>query len=196
MRIYLVRHGETSGDIENRYGGDYEDHLTTNGIIQSEELARKLEAKGIAAIYSSPMIRALETAGLVGEVTGLEVNVIDGLAERNHYGVLTGMVKQEAKRLHPEHVAELEKGRLHKLKGSENYEPFKKRVLAAFKEVTDEGLSPIALVAHGGVIRCIVREIAKSGELEEIGDCSIITIEKEGKKVSVEAVDGAVLMQG
>ena len=42
MKIYLIRHGETTGDIENRYGGDFEDHLSEKGTKQSHELAKKL----------------------------------------------------------------------------------------------------------------------------------------------------------
>ena len=36
MKIYLIRHGETTGDIEDRYGGDYDDHLSKNGKQQVE----------------------------------------------------------------------------------------------------------------------------------------------------------------
>lgn len=34
MKIYLVRHGETTGDVEDRYGGWYDDHLTDRGKEQ------------------------------------------------------------------------------------------------------------------------------------------------------------------
>ena len=42
MNIYLVRHGQTTGDLENRYGGDYDDHLTELGKQQSAEVPGKL----------------------------------------------------------------------------------------------------------------------------------------------------------
>ena len=32
MRICIMRHGETTSDVENRYGGDLDDHLTAKGI--------------------------------------------------------------------------------------------------------------------------------------------------------------------
>ena len=32
MKIYLIRHGETTSDIEDRFGGDYDDHLTSHGV--------------------------------------------------------------------------------------------------------------------------------------------------------------------
>lgn len=45
MKIFLCRHGQTTGDIEDRYGGDYDDHLTDLGKTQAEELANKLQGK-------------------------------------------------------------------------------------------------------------------------------------------------------
>ena len=62
MKIFLIRHGETTGDIEDRYGGDYDDHLSEKGKQQSKELAEKLKNKGIELIFHSPRIRATETA--------------------------------------------------------------------------------------------------------------------------------------
>ena len=41
MKIYLIRHGQTTGDIEDRFGGDYDDHLTRLGKSQSQNLAKK-----------------------------------------------------------------------------------------------------------------------------------------------------------
>jgi broad specificity phosphatase PhoE len=35
MIIYLIRHGESTSDIDNLYGGDYDDHLTENGKAQA-----------------------------------------------------------------------------------------------------------------------------------------------------------------
>ena len=47
MRIYLIRHGQTTGDVEDRYGGDYDDHLTELGRNQSNDLGVKLQNLGI-----------------------------------------------------------------------------------------------------------------------------------------------------
>ncbi len=196
MRIYLVRHGETTGDLEDRFGGDYEDHLTPHGVEESKALARKLAAKGIKAIYSSPRIRAQETASLMGEATGAGITVIDGLGERNHYGILTGMVKAEAEKRHPKHVAEMRKGLHHNVKGSENYSHFKERVIGAFGEATKGSGSPIVIVTHGGVIKCIVRELLKLGEMDDVSDCCILTLDKNGEAVSLISLEGASLKQG
>jgi hypothetical protein len=136
MRIYLVRHGETTGDIENRYGGDYDDHLTDRGTKESEELAKKLKEKGIKAIYSSPRIRAVETARVVGKLLNVDVTKIDDMRERNHYGVLTGLTKAEALKKYRAAVDELETGLNHQVEGSEDYPSFRDRVVNSFERIT------------------------------------------------------------
>lgn len=58
MKIYLIRHGQTTGDIENRYGGSYDDELTDEGQIQAHNLADKLMNSAIQILFCSPLIRA------------------------------------------------------------------------------------------------------------------------------------------
>jgi phosphohistidine phosphatase SixA len=86
MIIYLARHGQTTGDIENRYGGDYDDHLTEVGRHQSEKLADQLQGKGIEKLFASPRIRAQETSAIVGKKLGLLVITLEAFRERNGYG--------------------------------------------------------------------------------------------------------------
>lgn len=191
MHIYLIRHGETTGDLEDRFGGDYDDHLTPKGLTESKELAQKLNGKGIKTIYSSPKIRARETAAVVAGSTGAKIKIIEDLRERNHYGVITGMVKSEAKQTHKVHIEELQKGINHNVEGSENYSPFRDRVLSAFNKASKGEEPTIAIITHGGVIKCIVRELLKLGELGEISDCAIFTIETDGNTFSLVGVDGA-----
>ena len=194
MRIYLIRHGETTGDVEDRYGGDYDDNLSSKGISESEELSKNLKGRGIQIIYVSPRIRAMETANIVNKDLKVDLKIVANLRERNNYGVLTGLFKSEGKRRHPEEVMELGRGVHHNVRDSENYDPFKKRVTSAFEEITNNAkYDTIAIITHGGPIRCIVREVLKAGELSEVYDCAIITINKNGNDLSILNLEGAIL---
>jgi broad specificity phosphatase PhoE len=94
MIIYLARHGQTTGDVENRYGGAYEDHMTELGKQQAVKLAGLLADKQIEQLYASPRIRAQEAAAIVANKLGLTYKTLEDFRERNGYGVMTGMVKR------------------------------------------------------------------------------------------------------
>jgi broad specificity phosphatase PhoE len=191
MKIYLVRHGETTGDVEDRYGGDYDDHLTDKGREQARALAEKLKYSGIEILFCSPKIRARETAEIVAREIGCEVNVVDEVRERNSYGILTGMVKSEAREKYPEHTEALRSYR-HKVPGSENYERFGERVNKALDEIVKQSYKTIAILSHGGPISFIFREILKLGEVK-IEDCGFAEIEyTDGAGFSLVATDGII----
>ncbi len=164
MKIYLIRHGQTTGDLEGRYGGDYEDHLTEEGKEQSRKLAQKLKRSGIEVLFCSPKIRAQETAEIVSKEIGCKVEVVHNIRERNMYGILTGMVKSEAREKHPEHVEALKNHR-HTVPESEDYEHFGERIQKALDAITKQPYQTIAILSHGGPISFIFREILKMGDV-------------------------------
>lgn len=184
MKIFFIRHGETTGDIENRYGGDYDDHLSEKGRDQSKDLAKQLKDKNIEIIFSSPLIRAKETSNFINDLINCEIVVERDLKERNQYGILTGATKEESKLKHPE-LVELLKDRLNTIDGAESYEDFSKRVSKVFnKIVSDEKYKNIAIVSHGGPLRVLFRDILKWGEIDNIGDCAFVELEKTGDNYS------------
>ncbi len=184
MKIYLVRHGQTTGDIEDRYGGDYDDELTEKGALGAKELAGMLVGKGIKTIYSSPRKRALTTAQIIGEKIKAPVKIVDNLRERNNYGVLTGLTKSEAALKFPFDVKELETGVNHKVKLSERFDAFKERVLGAFRTIVNDSEEDIAIVTHAGPIRRIVEEHIKK-KISKIEDCAHIVLEQSSAEYSL-----------
>jgi len=184
MKILLLRHGETTGDVEERYGGDYDDHLSENGKKQSEELALRLKDRGIQIIYCSPRIRAIESADIVNKVLNVKLETAEDMRERNNYGVLTGMTKAEAKEKFPDEVRKLASGDVnHNVAESEDYGHFKERILKSFEKLTDSGeYEGVAIMTHGGPIKCILRELLDV-EPNEIPDCAVIELKKNGPMI-------------
>ena len=80
MRLVLVRHGESDGNVGNPYDGA-EPHLTERGRRQARYAAERARQRPYQALYTSPMSRALETACAVAETTGLKPSVSIDLAE-------------------------------------------------------------------------------------------------------------------
>jgi len=191
MNIYLVRHGQTTGDLENRYGGDYDDHLTELGKQQSAEVAGKLASAGIEVIFCSPKIRAQETAQIISGVIPVPLQVIEDFRERNRYGVLTGLTKDEAAQKFPDQV-ELLSDEHSTVANGEDYESFGQRVRGALQTIDTGEYSTVAVVTHGGPIRYIFREILKKGEIE-IGDCAYALVSSSDDTYTLHDHDGISL---
>ena len=90
MRILLLRHGETAGNLEKRYVGRTDEGLTEAAIqaLRQTSEKRKQLLYGllgpVAAVYASPMRRCLETAALVfpeKDFSGVPVRLVPGLSE-------------------------------------------------------------------------------------------------------------------
>jgi|SRR5579872_1012447 len=174
MEIYLIRHGETTGDIENRFGGSYDDHLTARGREQLESTAKELKGKGIEIIFSSPLIRARESSEIIANQIIAPVEYIDGLKERD-YGILTGLIKTEAEAKYPE-VVKLHENYKNTDPGGESYEHFCKRVIEAFTSISTKNYGTVAILTHGGPIKTIYRYLGK-GELPKLNDGHILKLQ-------------------
>jgi broad specificity phosphatase PhoE len=194
MKLYLCRHGQTTGDVEDRYGGDYDDHLTGLGIQQAEKLAAEMVNKGIGKIFSSPLTRAKETAQIISLKTGnLVVEEIPELRERNWYGVLTGMTKGEAKEKYPDQVEMLKDYRRTLDKG-EVYTDFSNRVAEGLNKITSSSYQIVVAVIHGGVFKNIFREMLGGVEITKVDDCGFAELEWDGKKFNILNLNGIEIL--
>jgi broad specificity phosphatase PhoE len=174
MKILLIRHGETTGDLEDRYGGSYDDPLTENGERQLQNTAQQLAGKQINKIYSSTLIRAKQSTEIINAELKTEVEFLDGLRERD-YGVLGGLTKTEAEEKYPEAV-ELHKDAANTDPEGEGQSDFTKRVLTTFQHIIDGEEDIVVVVSHGGPIKVILRHLHMPLP-EKIGDGEIIEIE-------------------
>ena len=83
-RIFLVRHGATVLTVEDRFAGSINVPLSDEGREQARRLATRLSEESIEAVYASPLDRTMETAGIVAQPHGLQVQARDGLREISH----------------------------------------------------------------------------------------------------------------
>ncbi len=79
--VLLVRHGETDENASARFQGRIDTRLNARGREQSRALAEAVRGEGLLALYSSPLLRAQETARIVGEAIGLEPILDERLVE-------------------------------------------------------------------------------------------------------------------
>ena len=82
MKLYFVRHGESQANILHQISNRGLVHgLTRKGREQAVALARRLQDRSITRLYSSPLLRAVETSIIVATQLGLEYEVTDALRE-------------------------------------------------------------------------------------------------------------------
>lgn len=82
VELYIVRHADALPDAADVVPGGYDDQaLSALGRQQSEALANRLRPVSLAAIYTSPMGRAVQTAAPTATTHGLEIQPVDGLRE-------------------------------------------------------------------------------------------------------------------
>lgn len=184
MKIYLIRHGESTSDIKQKYDGDYDDHLTDRGLQEAENIAEKLIGSEIEMIFSSSKIRAQETSKILGDKLNCPITVIDDLNEQNIYDAYKNLGKNQPEEEYRK-LGELLVDRKNAVKGAETYEHFKDRIMRCFSKITSDKFETIAIVTHGGPIRSIFREILQLGEFKNIGNGAIIELEKKGSNISV-----------
>ena len=86
MKLYVVRHGQTLANIEKTVSGDKESPLTSEGINQAKKLAEELKDINFDIVFSSPLLRAIDTARLITKKT---IHIDERLIERD-YGLNEG----------------------------------------------------------------------------------------------------------
>ena len=94
MKLYIIRHGQTDWNIAKKIQGRQDIPLNERGHFQAQCLGKAMENRPITAVFSSPQIRAMETAIAVASPAGVPVIPVRDLMEIN-YGVWEGKTEEE-----------------------------------------------------------------------------------------------------
>jgi probable phosphoglycerate mutase len=155
-RVLLVRHGQSLGNAERRFGGHSPTPLSELGRAQAEATARALQTEKLSAIYSSDLLRAVETAAPLARATGLEVQTSIAFRERS-VGLMEGLTFEEAAQAYPdEYGALLRRDFERVLLGGESYRQLLDRAARSLDRAIEENRGgTLALFSHTGTI-CIL----------------------------------------
>lgn len=163
MRLILIRHGETTWNAIHRFQGFADIELSPRGRSQASSLAQSLKNEALAAIYSSPLIRARETAAEIAKYHPCPVVIEEGLKELNQ-GLLEGLTAEELRRDYPGFLEDWRRAPAKvRLPGGETLAELQERAWSAVQGIL--GRHPagsVAAVAHSFVnlaILCRVLEI-------------------------------------
>ncbi len=152
-KLFLIRHGQSAGNAEGRFGGHGPTPLSQLGERQAEITAKALTKEGITAIYSSDLDRAVQTAERLGKLLDIEVKTTKAFRER-HVGVLEGLTFDESKENHPrDYYALVNRNVHHVITKGESYRHLLKRSTTELWDIlrNHQG-GRIAIYSHTGAI--------------------------------------------
>ena len=176
IKIVLIRHSKTEGNLKGRYIGRTDEHLCNEGVY----LAECKSFTQVSHIYSSPLKRCIETAGII--YSGLEPVIIDELREcdfgdfeNKNYKELNG---------NEYYQKWIDSNGTLPFPNGEDTEELKKRSILGFdkmvQDMIDNNISEAAAVVHGGTIMSILDKYSypnKEFYCWQVGNCCGYLIE-------------------
>ncbi|MCX6721210.1 MAG: histidine phosphatase family protein [Candidatus Staskawiczbacteria bacterium] len=144
---YILRHGESKGNVENIvscWPEKFHNFLTEKGKEQIRAAAEKLENKNIDLIFCSPLLRAKETAGIVGKKLNIKPKIDKRLRELG-FGIFNGKPVEDFERHFANHADRI----INKPPKGENYQDVTKRMFEFFKNINKKYKGKnILIVSH------------------------------------------------
>lgn len=191
-RVLITRHGQTVTNKEGRFCGHAETDLTPMGIEQARALCRRLSSLEIAAVYTSDLGRAMQTAAIALEGRGLPANVDRDLREL-HYGEWELQKGTLVRRRYAEqHKLMRNEDPLWHPPGGENVATVRARTYAALARILRRHKhQTVLIVSHGTAINCMLAEVLGAPVSHTfrvaIANCSLseVTVERGHPVVSL-----------
>ena len=162
-RLWLVRHGLTDWNTQQRFCGHSDIPLSTQGRVQATWLAEQLQEETIAAIYTSDLVRARETAEIIANkrTPAVEIRVLVAWREIDFgdwEGLTYAQIEEQFKDqsgffIDPEHYSP---------PSGESLAHMQQRVKDALSAIVHSDDSPagdVVIVSHGGLLRILLCSI-------------------------------------
>jgi probable phosphoglycerate mutase len=161
--LILLRHGETEWNLSGRWQGQAADtQLTELGRAQARVVAERLRSHPIRAIYSSDLLRAWETAQIVGDLLGL-APIADPALRESDIGAWTGLTWPEIVARFPDEVAAMFAGQEISRGGGESYGELRARLATAATRIAARHPGEtVLLVSHGAALRSLVAHVLEA----------------------------------
>lgn len=154
-KIHLIRHGATDGNARGEYIGVTDLALSLSGVANLKNLKDKIDYPYVEKVYTSPMLRARQTANIL--YPDFSAEEIPNLIEYN-FGEFEG--KSAAQLESNPDFYKWTSGQISSPPGGEDSTEFAKRICLGFHEVVEdmmaEGIHKSAVIMHGGAIMTLL----------------------------------------
>lgn len=157
-RLLLWRHGRTEWNAGGRFQGQIDTPLDETGTAQAEEAAPYLAAERPAAIWASDLSRAVRTAEVLGDLTGLPVNADPRLRESS-LGDWEGLDRAQVAERFPDQFEAWISGARTNPGNGETAADVARRAHALVRELEGQASGTVVLVAHGGSLKALAASL-------------------------------------
>ena len=158
ITLYLIRHGETTYNLEGRIQGHLDAPLTELGNKQAKMIGNRLAGEKITAIYSSDLNRARMTAYTIAQHHNLPV-IETPLIRESNLGILQGLTRAEIDIKYPADEHEWRRNpQTMRPPGAESREDVVQRCREFLKQLEHdhEDGARLVLIGHGGSLRGLI----------------------------------------
>ena len=175
MKIILIRHAKTQGNLEKRYIGRTNEPLCAEGMAQAAALSESGKLPRPIALIVSPYLRCTQTAEIL--YPDMAYEIADDLRECD-FGIFEGKTHDELLRVN-EYTVWLSTNCLRDIPDGESVTAFKRRCCSAFTDIVrnrpDD--AAVAFVIHGGCIMAILEHFSRPRkEFQEyyVNNCEVV----------------------
>jgi probable phosphoglycerate mutase len=154
-KVTLVRHGQTERSARAAYSGQLDIPLTSLGREQARRCAERIAGAGVDGVYTSPLVRARDTAQAIADAAGVPLTVDDRLIEVD-YGPFEGLDRESAREKYGQPFTDWRNDPFGSpVPGMEPLQDALERAGAATADALDACEHPV-LVAHQGILRIVL----------------------------------------
>ena len=180
INLLLVRHGETEWNQQRRYQGQTDIPLNEIGREQALTIAPRMKAYDIDVVYSSDLKRAFETAAIISESVGMDIQPDQRLRELS-FGVFEGLTFAQIEEQWPKELAAWMIDRSNTPPEGESMEQFAARLDDFLVHIrANHQDETVLIVSHGGSLKQIIRTLlglnGSTGWTFKLSNCSLTEI--------------------
>lgn len=176
LPLLMARHGRTRWNAEGRIQGHTDVPLDEVGRDQARTLGKQLRGRGVRAIACSDLVRARETAAIVGSILGVPVALELAELRERQLGAFEGRLREECITRWPEHWAGWEGAPGNTPPDGEDFAAFQQRTMLAVRRATEQLAlpgAPLLVVSHGGALRAFLEAVAPGCVLQVIPNAAV-----------------------
>lgn len=171
--LYLVRHTQTTGNVEKRLTGREDYELTSDGKMFVNKLTKRLEKVRFDVAYSSTSNRTLKTILPLAKLNNLDIIQSENLCEM-YFGIYDGWKWEDVNKVNPQ--IKKNQNTTNEIMGIEGQESTEEVALRMYKEINrivSENVGKTILIAsHGVAIEAFIRKIKNQSFLVDIEENS------------------------